>query len=219
MSYTQNPYVPKVRALAVGLVRKEGWTGRKTARYIGVSPGTVSKWLKKAPLNVGEIYEIPTVSSRPKHSPRTISKEIVKRIVEIRGQRGRCAEVIHAQLQREGITVSLSTVKRTLDREGLTKKRSKWKKYHLSGERPKAQKPGDLVQIDTIHVWDARTQRTYIYTMLDCYSRWAYARAANKINTSEALRCVSIAKERAPFTFSCVQSDNGQEFSKHFTTR
>ena len=217
MSYSLNPHLPKVRAKAIELVRTNGWSVRQTARYIGVHPGTISKWLKKAPTGVGKIYAIPTRSSKPKASPLAIDKKIVDRIVEIRLARNRCADIIHAQLLREGINVSLSTVKRTLERRGLINKRSKWKKYHLSGERPKAINPGNLVEIDTIHIMLNKKKRMYVFTMIDCYSRWAYARASRTLSAFLATQTVFNAHSNAPFKFQCVQSDHGPEFTSYFS--
>ena len=57
--------------------------------------------------------------------------------------------MIHHLMQKDGITVSLSSVKRTIRRWCV--KRSPWKRWHFSLPRPKAEKPGDLVQIDTVH--------------------------------------------------------------------
>ncbi|MFH1536983.1 MAG: integrase core domain-containing protein [Patescibacteria group bacterium] len=219
MSYTLNPHLPKVRAKAVELVRIKGWSVRQTARYIGVYPGTVSKWLDKAATNAGKVYAIPTLSSKPKSSPSAVSKNIVDRIVEIRLQNNRCAEIVHAQLLRENVSVSLSTVKRTLDRKGLTKKRSKWKKYHLSGERPKAQNPGNLVEIDIIHIMLNERSRVYIFTMIDCYSRWAYAKASKTLSALLAAQTVFNARSNAPFKFDCIQSDHGPEFTSYFSKR
>src|SRR3990167_11010601 len=146
MPYTQNPYLPRLRAQAVNLIYQGRWSIRRVARYIGVHPSTVLRWKRKAPL--GGTWVINTESSRPHSHPRAISKEIVRRIIELRLARKRCAKIIHAQMLKGGITVSLNTVKRTLRRQGLIMPRSKWKKYHLSGERPKAEKPGNLVQTD-----------------------------------------------------------------------
>jgi len=189
---------------------------RKVARHIGVEPSTVSRWVKQAPKQ-GRLLVIPTRSSRPKIHPRAISDEIVQRIVEIRLKHGRCAEIIHAQLHREGTQVSLSTVKRTLARTRLLKKRSPWKKYHLSGERPEVKNAGDLVQIDSIHLFRQDWQKTYIVTVLDCFSRWAFAYATKKLTAGQAVKAYQAAKQQAPFSFSCIQSDHGSEFSKHFT--
>lgn len=219
MSYSQNPYLPRVRAKAIQLIREEKWPVNKTANYLGVHRATVHRWLNKAPDSVGKIYEIPTQSSRPKTSPLAIDEKIVKRILEIRQEKNRCAEIIQAQLERENIEVSLSTVKRTLKRNGLIKEKSKWKKYHLSGERPEALKPGHLVEIDTIHIMLNKKKRIYIFTMLDCYSRWAYAKASLNLSACMATQTVFNANHKAPFNFKCVQTDHGPEFTNYFSKR
>lgn len=67
--------------------------------------------------------------------------------------------------------VSLSSVKRTLKRHGLLKSRSPWQKTCKSPHRPIAASPGDLVQMDTIHIYTIAGQRFYVYTLLDVHSR------------------------------------------------
>lgn len=215
MPYTKNPYLPKLRAQAVSLIKEGRWGIRRTARYIGVYPSTVCRWLKKSPA-IGTSL-IPTQSSRFHHHPWAIDQSIVNRIIEIRMQRRRCAKIIHAQLKKEGVSVSLSTVRRTLKRNGLIKPRSKWKKYHLSGERPKAERPGNLVETDTIHVYIGEKSRAYILTLIDCYSRWAYAKASKRLNARLTIEFVKEAQRYAPFAFRCVQSDHGAEYSKYFS--
>ena len=111
LTYSTNPHLPKLRAKAVDMVRS-GKSVRETARYFGFDPATVSRWNRKAPL--GGVWEIPTQSSRPHHHPRELNKDIEERIVSLRLKlKGRCAEVIHEQLKREALNVSLSSVKRT----------------------------------------------------------------------------------------------------------
>ena len=123
MSYSNNPYLPKVLAKAINMVKQEGKGVREVARYIGVSPGTVSKWLKKAPSH-GSVHEIETRSSRPKNSPNAIDTSVVERILELRDtQRKKGPEVIHEMLKREEIQVSFSTVYRTLKRHGRIEER------------------------------------------------------------------------------------------------
>jgi transposase InsO family protein len=216
MSYTKNPYLPKVRRDAADLVRR-GWGVRKVARYIGVSPGTITKWVKKA--KVYGYHPIPTLSSRPKHHPRELSNELVWKIYHKRLLIKRSAEVVQRELINEGVAVSLSSVKRTLDRMGLLKKRSPWKKYHFPISRPNAERQGDLVQIDTIHLLNDEGHRVYVFTLLDVYSRWAYARAYKKANTYIALRFAQKAQKLAAFKFKMLQSDNGSEFSQWFSDK
>ena len=214
--YTNDPRQPKVRRDAVLFANKHGV--RCAARRYGVCPGTISKWIKKS--RVIGLHPIPTRSSRPRHSPKAIPRKVEDSIVDIRLEHNRSAEVVHKRLQDErGIKVSLSTVKRTLDRRGLLRKRSPWKRLHLSPPRPEALKPGDLVQVDTIHLMKTDGTRVYIFTCLDVYSRWAYARAYTRSNTKNAIDFLKRAQAEALFTFHTIQSDNGPEFSTHFTDR
>lgn len=215
MAYTSNPHMPHVRMEAVRLVHA-GWSTVKVARHLGFSQSAVVKWIKKAPQDL-RARIIPTYSSRPLHHPKELSLKIVETIIEYRRKYRRCAEVLHHMLSNDDIDVSLSSVKRTLKRNHLIYP-SKWKKWHQYPPRPKAEKPGILVEIDTIH--DGASERQlYIYTMLDVYSRWAFALPSQNINTWNSLKFVKSAKLIAPFGFQTIQSDHGSEFSKWFTKR
>lgn len=216
MAYSLNPKLPRVRMEAVKLTRK-GWSARKVARYTGFSPSTVTRWIKIAPADGRST--IPTKSSRPRRSPRAIAKEIKNQIIIERLTRNRCAEVVQKELSNRRITVSLSTVKRTLDRYGLTKKKSPWKRLHYSTERPKAEKPGVLLQIDTIHFRESTGRKFYAYTLIDLNSRWGCAKLYGRINPKNSWNFVREAMAQAPFAFDTIQSDHGQEFSTYFTFR
>jgi transposase InsO family protein len=217
MPYTTNPAMPRLRARAVDLVH-QGKTIREVARYFGFQASTVSRWVKKSPKN--GTWSIPTLISRPKHHPKELKRDTVKRIRELRIKlKGRCAEVIHGHLKKENIKVSLSSVKRTLDRQGLTKHRTFYKHKRLRFTRPLALKPGDLVELDTIHLMRTPSDRIYIYTLLDVHSRWAYAWATERANSPQSIKFLRQAKLKAPFSFKCLQSDNGSEFSQNFSER
>lgn len=220
MSYTKNPYLPKLRMQAARKVLYEGWGLRQVARHYGVSPGAVHVWVQRASQYAGYTRHIPTESSRPHTHPHALDAHIVDRIVTIRSKRGRCAEVIHQQMLEEGYSVSLSSVKRTLDRKGLTNKRSPYKRYHPPSERPKAFVAGDLVELDTIHsfIYTSRV-KFFVYTLLDVYSRWAWAEVAERINTHASVEFVQAAQQKASFPFLNLQSDHGSEFSTSFTDR
>lgn len=198
---------------AVNLVY-QGWNTRKVARHLGLGSGTVSKWLAKD-RNWG-LRPIHTLSSRPHHHPKQLKTELVDAIVKQRKKNNRCAEVVHKELMNQGIVVSLSSVKRTLKRQGLIKKRSPWKRWHFSEARPQALVPGDLVQIDTIH-FVIGNRRFYAYTIIDIASRWAFAKMSARINTKESFTFVKEAMKCAGFTFKMLQSDHGSEFSTWLT--
>lgn len=217
MAYSKNPYLPKVRSQAVKMVLS-GKGVRQTARYFGVTAGAVSKWMKRAPKDFRGNPGIPTRSSRPHHHPNSVAEEVRERIIGLRKKTKRCSEVIHKHLENEGIKTSLSTVKRVLEKTGLIKKKSKWKKYHQPISRPDVSQPGDLVELDTIHMmYPGSKERIYIYTLLDVFSRWAYAWATPKIGAGMSVEFMEKAMLHLPFNLKCLQSDHGPEFSTHFT--
>jgi transposase InsO family protein len=140
---------------------------------------------------------------------------MVDRILELRKERNQCAEILHHRLSQEGIQISLSSVKRILKRYGL-RRYSPWKKWHQYPPRPLPEKPGVLVQVDTL--FDGPPQeRLSAYALLDVCSRWGYALAAKRVNTHQSLGFVVKAQNGSPFSFQTLQSDHGPEFSKWFT--
>lgn len=214
MAYTTNPHVPKVRWEAVKMLRK-GKSSREVARYFGYHQSTILRWSKKA--DVRNVGPIPTLPSRPRSNPNALPREMVKKIVLKRLERNRCGQVVHQALLKEGISVSLSSVQRTLDRCRLTKKRSPWKRPHDYTERPEAAFPGALVEMDTIHLLSPKGERVYVYTMIDLCSRFASAEVSGKIGVKESIRFFRNVQKRTPFPIRMIQSDNGAEFSIGFT--
>lgn len=214
MSYTTNPHMPRVRKEAVKLILS-GWSTRDVARHLGYSQAAIVQWKKRAP--AGRPRFIYTRSSRPLHHPNELSPELVGAILAYRRKYRRCAEVIHHLLREAGIETSLSSVKRTIKRNHLTRF-SKWKKWHRYPPRPVPEKPGFLIEIDTILDGEPR-ERLCAYTLLDVFSRWAYALPREKISTHASLKFVEQGRFIAPFPFRTIQSDHGAEFSKWFTKR
>ena len=213
--YTRNPHMPRIRRDAVVFADAHGV--RAAARHFGYSPGAIVTWRKRT---VKEGYGLlPTRSSRPKHHPKQLSDDLVWKIYHKRLLTKRCAEVVHQELRNENIRVSLPSVKRTIDRMGLTKKRSPWKRFHPHVERPRAEKPGDLVQIDTIHTMQSEKVRMYTFVLIDVYSRWIYAKTYQRMNAATTLLFVREAERVAPFRFAMLQSDHGPEFGKWFVSQ
>lgn len=195
--------MPRIRKEAAQLLVRKKWSTRKVARYFGFNQSTIVRWFKKS--KTYGYHPIPTLSSKPKHHPKQISDELVWKIFHQRLKTKRCAEVIHQELMNQGIVVSLSSVKRTLDRMGLLKKRSPYKRYHPPQERPYPLKPGDLVEIDTIHLMTGKKTRIYVYV-----------KAYEKIGGRNSLKFIKEAQRQASFTFQMLQSDHGPEFGDWF---
>lgn len=217
MPYTQNPFLPRLRMEAVCRVAA-GQSIRAVARHYGVHPSTVLKWTRKAEPDGRAV--IPTASSRPEHHPRELAPEVVERILAVRAETKRCAEVVHALLLREGTQVSLSSVQRTLRRYGVTKNRTFWRKKRVLVPRPLPEAPGTLVEVDTVHIHPLTEHPWfYLYTLIDVHSRWAHATVVPKISTAASVRFIQLAQDASPFAFQLLQSDNGPEFSRSFTER
>lgn len=214
MAYNNNPEQPRVRRDAVRLLRS-GWSARKVARHFGFTHSAVVKWAQRAPQDSRRL--ILTRSSRPHHHPHELDLATVDRIIAYRRKYIRDAFFIHHLLQKEGIDVSLSSVKRTLRRNHMSRF-SPQKKWHQYPPRPLPEKPGILVEIDTIMVGSPE-ERLYCYTLLDVHSRWAHAIPMLRINTHRSLSFVDASRALAPFDFQTLQSDHGPEFSKWFTKR
>lgn len=214
MPYTTNPNVPRVRWEAIKLIRS-GWSTRAVSRHLGYSQSAIAKWKKRA----GTEWRgpLPTRSSRPQRSPRALPRMIVQEIIDTRAQRHRCGQVIHQELRLRGVVVSLSSVQRTLERCHLLKKRSPWKRPHDPTLRPDVTHPGALLQLDTVHIVAPEGDRIYVYTLIDLFSRWAYAAVVSRIGAAASVRFVQHAQATTTFRFEMVQTDHGPEFSTGFT--
>lgn len=214
MSYTSNPRIERVRMEAVRMVQK-GYSTIEVSRHFGYSQSVIVKWVARARWLPQNIQLIPTRSSRPHNHPRSLSLELVGVILAYRAERNQCAEILHHRLTDNGYEVSLSSVKRVLKRFGCSRF-SRWKKWHQYPPRPSAERPGILVEIDSVHEGSPQ-DRLSAFALLDVHSRWGYAEPTLRTTSRAATQFVSRAKVIAPFPFSTIQTDHGSEFSKWFT--
>lgn len=215
--YTSNPNIPKVRLEAVKMIRR-GFSSRETARHFGFNQSTVVRWDQRYKEEYLTLHtRLETRSSRPHHHPRELPQDIIDAIVAEREKHNRCAEIVHRDLVEQGIKVSLSSVKRTLKREGCIREKSPWKRYRPHIPRPLALFPGALVQLDTIHIVRDDGSKFYIYTLIDLHSRFAYAEYTTRFSQANSLRFVMRAQKVAGFRFRVTQTDNGPEFGRWFT--
>ena len=215
MAYTSNPHASKVRRYAVDLVRLQGVKAAQVARMVGVNRATVGKWLKRVPTD----HRLPygTQSSRPHHHPNQVAQTTVSKVIELRHELGRCAPVLHAHLIQEGYKVSQRSVGRILKREKLVRRKKQATLYKSLYRRPKATSLGALVQMDTIHIQKSNDSRFYIYTLIDLYSRLAYAQYSPKLRQYISFAVIRKAQDYFGFSFSMLQTDNGPEFSQGLT--
>lgn len=243
MAYSTNPNLPKARAIALQLLIRDGLPLQVVANRCGVHRSTIWRWKRKwYELNehiqlenynrptrqAGLVFRlaackwlVPTLVSRPRTSPKAIAAHIVARVLELRRTLKRCAEVIwHHATTKDGLSVSLSSVRRILRRyhcfDGARKKRVR----PDNPRRPVVSRPGELVQTDTIHyICPFTKRRRYVYTVIDLYTRMAYAGVYSRILPGLAANTVMHARQAFGFDFTMVQADNGPEFGRYFTQR
>lgn len=240
MAYSTNPNLPKARAIALQLLIHEGLSPQVVANRCGVVRSTIWRWKRKWDVLNKDVqltndnrptrsagstfrqaalkWSVPTLSSRPHTSPRAIGVAVVDQVLKLRAALKRCAEVVwHHAVHDEGIRISLSSVRRILKRNycflGARKKRVR----PDNPRRPQVTAPGELVETDTIHYVRSRTKRrVYVYTVIDVYSRMAYAEVHPRILPGLAAQVVLHARNEFGFDFHMVQADNGPEFSRYF---
>lgn len=166
-------------------------------------------------------WDIPSIPAIPKH-PRCLPEDLVQLVLDIRDQLKRCAEIVWHHINTIlCIRISLSSVRRILKRNNRTLK----PKYHRNRQykgipRPKVLMLGDLVETDTIHLYNpVSKQKRYIYTVIDVYTRMAYARVYKELKPVNSLNTILEAQQYFGFQFKMVQSDNGLEFGKYFSDR
>lgn len=239
MAYSNNPNLPKARATAMQLLVKDKLPMQVVANRCGVHRSTIHRWKIKwdklnehvqfdNPNRPSRVYSqanhllrctwrIPTRTSRPLTSPRAIPEKIVALVISLRRMLKRCAEVVWYHLNHDnGVSISLSSVRRILKRHHYISGRKK-RVRRDNPRRPHVIKPGELVETDTIHyICPTTKRRLYVYTVIDVYSRMAYAEVHPRILPGLAATVVLHARMELGFDFTMVQADNGPEFSRYF---
>ena len=239
MAYSINPNLPRARALALRLLVEQAMPAQVVANKCGVHRSTLyrwkQKWLKQNENVQLETFDIPsrppgtksrqaalrwlipTLSSKPNHSPQAIPDHIVSLVISLRQLLKRCAEVVWFHLVNDnGVNISLSSVRRILRRHQYIKGRKK-RVRPSNPIRPMVTKPGELVQTDTVHYVDSFTKhRKYVYTVIDLYTRMTYAEIHSHIRPGLAAKAILTAQTRFGFSFNMVQADNGPEYGHYF---
>lgn len=243
MSYCTGKYIEKSRGKAMKMLVIEKKPVTIVANRFGVNRSTIWRWYQrwKQQNNYIEFYNqnrrknlgisayryelckwnISSYSSAPKH-PHMLSEELIQLVLDVRDQLKRCAEIVWYHINEVlCIKISLSSVRRILKRHHRLRKTKHHKNRQYKGiPRPRVLMPGDLVEIDTIHLFNPISkQKRYIYTVIDLYTRMAYARVYKDLRPGHSVDTIIEAEQYLGFKFRMVQSDNGLEFNSYFAQR
>lgn len=131
--------------------------------------------------------------------------------------------VFWVKLRQRGYTRSITGLYRLLKRQGMTPEKLPNPKY-IPKPYEQMSYPGQRVQIDvkvvpsSCLVNEAKGQKFYQYTAIDEYSRWRYVEAFQEQSTYSSAVFLGHLLQRFPMPIECVQTDNGTEFTKRFTS-
>ena len=131
--------------------------------------------------------------------------------------------------EQQGLhSISVSTIGRVIKGKKIFHHRIKvshFGKIKLVKKKKKLRKPkefvsaapGDLVEIDTV-VRFVHMVRRYVITAVDVSSRYTFAWSYKRLDSSNAKDFFRRLELACPFQIKHVQTDNGSEFCKYFTS-
>ncbi|HXF53080.1 MAG TPA: integrase core domain-containing protein [Hyphomicrobiaceae bacterium] len=203
-----------------------GLNAEQAANAVGKSLSTLYRWEKQAQPK----------SKRPK-SPRktTWTSELVQAVEALRLEEpmwGRAKLAV--KLNEQGFNTSEATVGRIiahLVRRGVVEpvptirkaaKTKKWSAKRRFAQRLpkhlKADQPGQIVQVDTVHVTLAPGRHVKHFTAYDPVAKWTAAQAFERATAASAARFLDKLVADMPFPVRAIQVDGGSEFMAQFET-
>ena len=190
-------------------------------RRFNVSRASVYRWRSR--FN-GQTSSLRDRSRRPHRHPNQHTPEELSLISNMRRRNPNAGLVVFwVKLTNRGYSRSIVSLWRVLRRQQLLPVKPPNPKY-IPKPYEKMSYPGQRVQIDVKFVPscclvnEAKGKKFYQYTAIDEYSRWRYVEAFEEHSTYSSARFLEHLIRRFPMPIECVQTDNGMEFTKRFST-
>lgn len=170
----------------------------------------------------GSIESLRDHSRRPHHHPNQHTLEEIKLITDMRRRNPNAGLVIFwVKLMQRGYSRSITGLYRFLRKQRIMAVKPANPKY-IAKPYEQMTYPGQRVQIDVKFVPsvclvnEAKGQKFYQYTAIDEYSRWRFVEAFEEHSSYSSAQFLEHLIRAFPCTIECVQTDNGQEFTKRF---
>ncbi len=212
------------------LWRKSG-NVQLTIQHYGISRATFYRW--KQQFNPRDPHSLEEQSKRPHRFRKPQwGKEVEEAVKGFRESYGWGKDKLVVLLRRGGYHTSTSTVgrilrklkdsgklKETPRRRFTAAKRRLPRRYAV--RKPKGyavQRPGDLVQIDTLDLNRHLAQHRFQFTARDMVSRWDVLEVHDRPTASSAAIFLKTLKRECPFPIRAAQVDGGSEFYAQFET-
>ena len=177
----------------------------------------IYRWKKRYD---GTLESLEDRSHRPHHHPNEHTADELKLIADMRKRNANSGLVVFwVKLRQRGYTRSVTGLYRVLRRQGQMAVKPPNPKY-IAKPYEQMQYPGQRVQIDVKFVpaacivGEAKGLSFYQYTAIDEYSRFRYLEAFEEHSSYSSAVFLEHLQKRFPFKIECVQTDNGQEFTK-----
>lgn len=214
------------------LRQKYQLSGQEAAEVLGVARSTLYRWRQRRERHGPRGLEPGSRRPRRLRGP-SWSPELVARIETLRAHFPAWHKGILAPiLRREGWQTSESTVGRILShliRRGRIQPALAYRRRHrrsrmmrrLHAQRlfkplPKPTKPGQRLQLDTLHLRPLPDKKLWHFTAHCPVSRWTAAEVYSTATSVVAARFLDHVLESFPFPIDELQVDGGSEFMADF---
>jgi transposase len=195
-----------------------------TCRHFGISRDTFYRWWKRYdPLDISTLESrsrAPGTRRQSTTPPETVA--LVLRLRDANPEWSKYKLSVVAKRDHD-VEVSPSTIGRVLKRHGRIGGRGAAKRRKAARNtrtrRPKelvARFPGDLVQIDTKHLYLPGNVRRFQFVAVDVATRIKVTEVFSTASSRSAAHFLATVLERLPFDLQAVQTDNGSEYLGQF---
>lgn len=172
----------------------------------------------------GSMESLRELSRRPHHHPNQHSPKEIKLIMDMRRRNPDAGLVVFwVKLMQRGYSRSITGLYRFLRKQGIMAVHPANPRY-VAKPYEQMTYPGQRIQIDVKFVPsvclvnEAKGKHFFQYTAIDEYSRWRFVEAFEEHSSYSSMRFLEHPVKAFPCPIECVQTDNGQEFTKRFSS-
>lgn len=210
--------------------RAHGQNVSLTARHFGVGRPTVYRWLGRFDrLHLESLEDRGSAPRRRRRSTWTVEHlRAVKAVRQTYPRWGKDKLVV--LLRRTGLRLSTSMVGRILARlrrtgelheprgRRMSVRQRRWLRPYAIRQPAdwRVERPGDLVQLDTLDIRPLSTLILKQFTARDVVSRWDTLELGRRATAAAAADVLDRLAERMPFPVRAISIDNGSEFMAEF---
>jgi len=213
--------------------RTHGENVSLTARHFGVGRPTVYRWLGRFDrFHLETLEDRSSAPHRRRRPTWTIEQLAAVREIRLRYPRWGKDKLI-VLLRRQGVLLSTSMVGRILvrlrrtgelreprQRRRMSVRQRRWARPYAI-RKPAAwtvERPGDLVELDTLDIRPVSPLVWKQFTARDVVSRWDTLELGRRATAVAAADVLDRLAERMPFPVRAISIDNGSEFMAEFET-